>query len=238
MARAAVDLPDPLDAPPTAQPGSTDDLLAQLASEEIDRLLADTETDHIPLEKPPGPATPTLPASETAPPPAGTTSDALPLSAAHQQDLSSQLDELLDSVADSTSSASPEFDLSSSSAPATVRAEPAPPPPAPPPSIQQNMTSAPVPMAAAPLLAAASDDGATSAAERLGLGVPDPLPLLEASEDEDAVRGPSLLVRLLEVINAPVLACPEGVRETIGKIAIVTLLNAVAVFVYVLFFRH
>ncbi len=41
MGKAAVDLPDPMQQPPPAGRTSTDDLLAQLAGEEIDRLLAE-----------------------------------------------------------------------------------------------------------------------------------------------------------------------------------------------------
>src|SRR5205085_7155067 len=43
MGQAAVDLPDPLESPPPAANTSTDDLLAQLAGDEIDRLLAEAE---------------------------------------------------------------------------------------------------------------------------------------------------------------------------------------------------
>ena len=51
MGQAAVDLPDPLDNPPT-QAGAperaaagADDLLAQMAGQEIDRLLADADVE-------------------------------------------------------------------------------------------------------------------------------------------------------------------------------------------------
>jgi len=43
MGQAAVDLPDPLESPPPAAKTSTDDLLSQLAGDEIDRLLAEAE---------------------------------------------------------------------------------------------------------------------------------------------------------------------------------------------------
>jgi len=44
MGKAAIDLPDPLSPPEAAKPlTSTDDLLAQLAGEEIDRLLAEVD---------------------------------------------------------------------------------------------------------------------------------------------------------------------------------------------------
>src|SRR4051794_41818047 len=43
MGKAALDLPDPLQAPPGEAMTSADDLLAQLAGDEIDRLLAEAE---------------------------------------------------------------------------------------------------------------------------------------------------------------------------------------------------
>jgi hypothetical protein len=46
-----------------------------------------------------------------------------------------------------------------------------------------------------------------------------------------------LLLRPLEWINAPFNALPEAVREALGKVALVTLFNAIAVLVYVLVFR-
>ena len=46
------------------------------------------------------------------------------------------------------------------------------------------------------------------------------------------------LVRLLEWMNAPLAGVSAGMREVMGKIAIITTLNAIGVFVYVLFFRR
>ncbi len=45
MGQATVDLPDPLKSPAPTTSGGTDDLLAQLAGEEIDRLLADADVE-------------------------------------------------------------------------------------------------------------------------------------------------------------------------------------------------
>jgi hypothetical protein len=46
------------------------------------------------------------------------------------------------------------------------------------------------------------------------------------------------LVRLLEWMNAPLAGVSAGMREVMGKIAIITTLNAIGVVVYVLFFRR
>jgi hypothetical protein len=39
-------------------------------------------------------------------------------------------------------------------------------------------------------------------------------------------------------MNAPLDAFPDTVRDAIGKVAILTLFNAIAVIVYVVVFRH
>ena len=44
--------------------------------------------------------------------------------------------------------------------------------------------------------------------------------------------------RLLELINAPASAVPDAARDLLGKAAILTLVNAIAVLVYVLFIRR
>ncbi len=49
MGQAVVELPDPLENGDVANAASADDLLAQLASEEIDRLLAEAESEQSPL---------------------------------------------------------------------------------------------------------------------------------------------------------------------------------------------
>jgi hypothetical protein len=47
----------------------------------------------------------------------------------------------------------------------------------------------------------------------------------------------SFLVRPLEWLNAPLAACSDTVRQTLGKVAIMTLINALAILLYVLFLR-
>ena len=57
----------------------------------------------------------------------------------------------------------------------------------------------------------------------------------------DALAGSgrqSWVVRLLELASAPLNECPDAVRETIGKVAVVTLANAAAIFAYVMVFRR
>jgi hypothetical protein len=41
----------------------------------------------------------------------------------------------------------------------------------------------------------------------------------------------------LEWVNAPLSACSDTVRESLGKVAIMTLINALAILLYVVFLR-
>jgi hypothetical protein len=64
---------------------------------------------------------------------------------------------------------------------------------------------------------------------------------LQAIADQAADAANSrepFLVRVLELINAPLAGFSETMRAAIGKIALVTTLNAVGVFIYVLVFRR
>lgn len=61
----------------------------------------------------------------------------------------------------------------------------------------------------------------------------------QAADDEaEATDAPlPLLVRVLQWLNAPLAGLSDTLREALGKIAVITTLNAVAVLVYVLIFR-
>ncbi len=64
---------------------------------------------------------------------------------------------------------------------------------------------------------------------------------LQAITDQEADaanwREP-FLVKVLEWLNAPLDGFSQATRAAIGKVALVTTLNAVGVFVYVLIFRR
>jgi hypothetical protein len=45
-------------------------------------------------------------------------------------------------------------------------------------------------------------------------------------------------IHLLEILNSPLDALPDPIREAMGKIALVTLLNAIVVIGYVLICRR
>ena len=62
---------------------------------------------------------------------------------------------------------------------------------------------------------------------------------LEFDENHSTEDAPlPFYLRPLVWLNAPMDALPEAAREAIGKVALLTLFNAVAVMIYVLVFRR
>jgi hypothetical protein len=209
MGQAAVDLPDPLEPPPVSA-ASTDDLLAQFAGEEIDRLLAQDE----------GAPTP-APAGASKQPAEPVDAASVPSQrAAPEPTTGAQLNDLLTEL----ESRSPKDPV----APAPAATAPA--------------ATAPESQAPSDLL----EDDETRAAERGALGAPVPTdassPIIAPADaimaSEDAPPLDPLYVRILEAINAPLAACSDEVRAALGKIAILTAVNSLAVLIYVCFFRH
>jgi hypothetical protein len=47
----------------------------------------------------------------------------------------------------------------------------------------------------------------------------------------------SIFLRILELINAPFAACPDILRDMLGKVAILTAMNSLGVLLYVMLFR-
>ncbi len=86
----------------------------------------------------------------------------------------------------------------------------------------------PAPVAAADLNAvlAAAAEASTVAATSADLDLGNPI-----------ARSPFFL-RPLELLNAPLEMLPDTVRDAIGKVAVVTLVNSVAVIAYVMLFRR
>jgi hypothetical protein len=99
--------------------------------------------------------------------------------------------------------------------------------------MESSLASAPVPDLSDPEPTEADLADLEAAAEKSELSAPiahDDLP--------EANRPTPLLVRVLELFNSPLSACPESVREAMGKVAVITLVNALAVLAYVLIFRR
>ena len=252
MGKAAVDLPDPLQSPSdVGKPlTSTDDLLAQLAGEEIDRLLSEVDDQAGHAAAPPlrrsGPG-PTVPIDlDGTPEPAAESPAPLPpedeaagklAAAPDQPDVTAELDALFRSALEATPEAK-----------APTAAPAAPVPSRPPPHPRQLVP------ATARNAGVVEEPSETSADERAGLRVTLPGPSRSSTPgataatpvavaDPVAARtapaGDELPVYLkpLEWINAPLAKCPSALRDFIGKAAIITLVNAAAVFAYVMLFR-
>jgi hypothetical protein len=208
MGQAAVDLPDtpnPAAASP-ASAASTDDLLAQMAGEEIDRLLAEADGERSPQapKAPPAKADPAPAAAKQTP------SVSLPEVASESD--ASQLQGFLGGLA-SDAGPDPVAELAGvSRSEACGTAHPVD-------------RSDPLEEEEA---AANAERGALHASAAVDEGATEPA----------AAAAVPVLVRVLSWMNSPLDSCPDHVREAVGKVAILTAVNAVSVLVYVLFFRH
>lgn len=216
----AVDLPDPLDAesPLNAQlnsvqdsaaPGeSADDLLSQLAGDEIDRLLAEADVERGPDGGEPEVDAPFAPGPSISPINAAT--ETAPEVVAVPENLQSVLDGV-DSLAATTAALS---------------------------SIAEDDLDAHLTSASFDDAAEVADPSIT--AEHLNLHAhTDETPAHAAeSADEEFERPLPVVLKPLAWLNAPFDAMSDAIREILGKVALLTLFNAVAVLVYVLVFRH
>ena len=250
MGQAAVDLPDPMQPPVSA--AGTDELLAQLAGEEIDRLLAEADAER-PAEQKAGAALPAAQApsmpQESVPP--AVQQQAAQAAAAADAELSSELDNLFAEL--TINQSAPPAAAPQAAAPATIAPVPNETPA---PSAEAQSAAPPAPVAeAAPIHPVEEELRATEAMERAGRaaaaaeaqGQPQsqtesPPPAkqdaaLAMLASESAAPLP-LFLRPLEWLSAPLDAFPEGVRDVIGKVAILTAVNAISVIVYVLAFRR
>lgn len=221
MGQAAIDLPDPLEKPALGSAPSADDLLAQLAGDEIDRLLAEADVEH--------PAEPEASAAGHSPPEPVAEAEPAPAPAAAQPQIEAQLDDLFKELS--------QHDAGQPAASAERAEAPAPPTPASdatptPPKMAASVEQAPppAPQATAPV------EVETSSQERAELADVESVAVAtDAAEDDDPL--PAYL-RPLEWLNAPLQSLPDAIRSAIGKVALITLFNALAILIYVLLFRH
>jgi hypothetical protein len=226
MGQAAIDLPDPMSAAPVSS-ANTDDLLAQLAGEEIERLLADADdTDRAaPVDQPPSPGPRATSTSTSAPKPAAAVSaapvssllEAPPTAPAARPDPELELNALFAQLQEPEASS------------------PAPPGPAPAPASTPPADEAP--SAAEALAQEMLEDAAVSPGGRTSLSDEGSTrAAVSHAQGEDAAAAP-LLLRVLGLISSPLDSYSDHVRDLIGKVAIVTTVNAAAVLAYVLFIR-
>jgi hypothetical protein len=195
MAQAELELPDPIEmtadagAKPVAE--DADNLLAQMAGEEIDRLLAESDGDAAP--KPPVEFTAEIPEPESPAPPIAPPAVEATVEPAAKKTAAEDL---------------AKEDLNAVLATATAERD----------ALRDN----PKPNSPLGPLAAAVEGN-----------------LKNQSPEIDLPPEPwwGLLLRPLIWINSPLDAWPNAVRDAIGKVAVITLLNSVAVIAYVLIFR-
>lgn len=186
MGQATVDLPDPLE-PQAPSAASTDELLAQLAGEEIDRLLAEADSEL------PGDAKQASAPPSTIDAPKATQVDDVGAAAGAASrsataNLSAELDDLF---------------------------------------AQLNVgEAAPAEAGAAKITAAPGVEPASA-----------PSTSVDKSESESMARRPPFYLRLLQWINSPLARCSDPVRDAVGKIAILTTVNAILILAYLLFLR-
>jgi hypothetical protein len=235
MGQAAVDLPDATEKAP-APLTSADDLLSQLAGAEIDRMLAAAEEKEPAATDVPSAEAPAAEAREATQP----AKDAY---SAEVDQLFKQLNTApleLPSQEDAKTGAAPvdESPVEPLAAAAQTVAPPAPE------SNLQDAARAPEPAAAThldPPVAAASTPAL--APELQAAPPPQPEPITVAQAIESAVQEvksqrASRLVQLLELINLPLERCPDAIRDLVGKLAILTFMNALGVLLYVALFKR
>jgi len=275
MGQATLDLPDPLNEPSAPRQQSADDLLSQMAGEELDRLLSEAESHpaeasgfELPGEGAPdaGEASlnelfdeldekglPTL-AEDDTPAPVPAPCSKAPIEEGVKGAAPAP-------VATPTAKNAAPAPVAKSAAPKAVEAplsaadelaaemeaderahaealrrmkqggqvDEAPP---------QQASFAPV--VEAPAVVANQAAVAPAVVDEPAVTIDPDLAALGEEEPQYVASEPStpFLVRLLEWMNAPLAGVSAGMREVMGKIAIITTLNAIGVFVYVLFFRR
>lgn len=239
MGAAAVDLPDPLDenAISDGPAAGSDDLLSQLASDEIDRLLAEDADESTP---------PVAPASTADHDPA--VEPASSESASTERDISSasRVPEVASPIAQSAGDGSMESASSSESAPSSQEFNAA--------DLDATLAAAvnlkgddldDVDFTHASVQSVGEDPDFpgetedTDAAARAMLAADDPLAVADDDPffDEDDNAAVPLLLRPLVWLNAPLNLLPDPLRNAVGKVALITLFNALGVLTYVLIFR-
>jgi hypothetical protein len=205
-----------------AIPGApaADDLLSQMAGDEIDRLLNEAESDSTqppaartsPAEPAPVFADVETSADRTF---AAPSSDNAPLKTGGSLD--SSLDDSIGEAENTPSFADP-----TASAPA----------------ISSEVGSTPVAGEVAAAPAIANTEPAPSASSIAKIEGAAETPAGDFVPANDATGGESFLVRILELISSPLDHVDDAVRTTIGWIAILTVVNALVVLAYVHFVRR
>jgi ribonuclease E len=235
----AVDLPDPAQAPASAAATSADDLLSQLAGDEIDRLLAESDAESAVQAEAqsaaPTAAEPAAPSAATPPAAVAESPAAATSSSPATEGLVNELDSLLSQAV--AKGAAP----ASADSPASAEASPTADPAVTEPAVTLDAKAFDASLAAQSTtpsaeLKATVSEIETSLQERTGLT--DSTTGEPATEEAVENTPVPIYLKPLVWLNAPMLLLPEPIRDAIGKIAVLTMFNSVAVLVYVLMFRR
>lgn len=237
MGAAAVDLPDPLDESviPDGPAAGNDDLLSQLASDEIDRLLAEDADEAATTPAKASTNNHDSAAESVAAESAAVEHDLI--RAAPVPDAESPIAQSADG--DSTEPAASSQEFNAADLDATLAAA-------------VNLKSADLDdvdftQASAQSIREDPDspgnDDDIDAAARAMLAADEPIASAGADDsdpffDEDNDSPVPLLLRPLVWLNAPLNLLPDPLRNAVGMVALITLVNALGVLTYVLFFRN
>ncbi len=231
LAEAVKDLPDPMEEPVNATGPSPDDLLSKMADQAISQLIENTEKGIAPSPLPNQVAT-----SEASP-----SINESPPALATEADEKRAMDQILSSGESS--------ELDQKDAPASAEQQKSDPP-----KPEESEAAKDVQSQLDNVLSELKSDPPPPPS-------PEPQPLVtqqtntqeyapESREDIKALfepaaapvkhrkPAPEFLVKPLEWMNVPFNSLPDTIRDTLGQIGIVTMINALAVLLYIILFRR
>jgi len=210
------DLPDPLDSTPTSASANPDDLLAQMADEAINKLMAEAEKDDLPVRMPPRAPVQAVPepiAEVSAPP--------------EPPPAAPSIESTLDAAVAQAKQVSEPVESRHTESPHNESALTSPPSPQPVEVSEDSIA----------LLGTTDDVVLPTEEHAVPSSAADVKALLAEPVHHDRA-GASVVLLPLRIVNAPFAVLGDRVRNAVGQIAIVTLINALAVLAYVLIFRR
>ncbi len=258
MADIEKDLPDPLEDTAPDAASDPDDLIAQMAGDAIDKLIEDSENGLVPDRSASQPDPAEQGVAEMSESQSADASQVPTDAASVELHTDSELTDVLDPVADAPAVASPQSELDtifnslnnedavdasavdSDSVPDTGRdTGPDTGPDADTTNTLDDNADLPAEIARDDAHGESSAMIATDMSEDAELALRADVNALlnDAVEQEPVSRTPWIVVAILRLVNAPFASVPDEARDILGQIAIITLVNALAVILYVIIFR-